>query len=291
MISEVFSLEEDKSWWVDSGATRHVCNNMDMFKTYKASNSVLYMGNHSTAQVKGKGKVTLEFTSGNTLTLNDVLHVPDVRKNLVSGSILNKHGFKLVFESDKVILSKGGRFVGKGYLTGGMFKLNINNVVNNSVNNVNMIDISNANNAVAPDVHMIDANNTTTSSAYFDYSLLLWHDDVLEKFKIYEVELKCDTKIKCLRTDRGGEYYNPRYFESMGIIHQVTAPYTPQQNGIAERKNRTLMEMVNSMMSYSGLSSGFWGEALLASCYILNRVPSKRSQKTPYELWNQRHIN
>nr|GEZ75695.1 zinc finger, CCHC-type [Tanacetum cinerariifolium] len=68
-----------------------------------------------------------------------------------------------------------------------------------------------------------------------------------------------------------------------GIVHQVTAPYTPQQNGIAERKYRTLMDMVNSMMSHSGLSSGYWGEALLTACYILNRVPSKRIIKTPYE--------
>ncbi|GJY89907.1 zinc finger, CCHC-type containing protein, partial [Tanacetum coccineum] len=125
-------------------------------------------------------------------------------------------------------------------------------------------------------------------SRYCYVYLLHSKDEVLEKFRIYksEVELKCDTRIKCLRTDRGGEYYDPRYFQSTGIVHQVTAPYTPQQNGIAERKNRTLMDMVNSMMSYSGLSSGYWGEALLTACYILNRVPSKRSIKT--ELWNQR---
>ena len=384
MISEAFTLEEEKSWWVDSGATRHVCNDQAMFKTYEPLDSMLYMGNQSTAQVKGKGKIDLVFTSGNTLTLKDVLHVPDVRKNLVSGSILNKFGFKLVFESDKFILSKGGKFVGKGYHTSGMFKLNIKDVVNSSVNDVNMTEISDADNASADTVTNNDAiNKMPTSSAYFDSSLL-WHarlghvyfkrirnmananlipkldskndkcqtcmhtkitrlpfptiqrsskilelvhsdvcdlhatptlggkkyfatfiddysrycyvyllhskDEVLEKFKIYknEVELKCDTKIKCLRTDRGGEYYDPRYFQSTGIVHQVTAPYTPQQNGIAERKNRTLMDMVNSMMSYSGLSSGYWGEALLTACYILNRVPSKRSNKTPYELWKRR---
>ncbi|GJS35540.1 zinc finger, CCHC-type containing protein [Tanacetum coccineum] len=147
MISEAFSLEEDKSWWVDSRATRHVCNDQTMFKTYEPLDSMLYMGNHSTAQVKGKGKIDLVFTSGNTLTLKNVLHVPDVRKNLVSGSLLNKFGFKLVFESDKFILSKGGKFVGKGYHTGGMFKLNIKDVVNSSVNDVNMTEISDANDA------------------------------------------------------------------------------------------------------------------------------------------------
>ncbi|GKA35178.1 zinc finger, CCHC-type containing protein, partial [Tanacetum coccineum] len=152
---------------------------------------------------------------------------------------------------------------------------------------------------VHSDVCDLHATPTIGGKKYFatfidDYSrycyvyLLHSKDEVLEKFRIYksEVELKCDTRIKCLRTDRGGEYYDPRYFQSTGIVHQVTAPYTPQQNGIAERKNRTLMDMVNSMMLYSGLSYGYWGEALLIACYILNRVPSRRSIKTPYELWN-----
>nr|GEY76692.1 zinc finger, CCHC-type [Tanacetum cinerariifolium] len=71
----------------------------------------------------------------------------------------------------------------------------------------------------------------------------------------------------------------------VGIIHETTAPYTSQQNGVAERKNRALKEMVNSMLSYSGLSEGFWGEAMLTACYLLNRVPNKRNKTTPYELW------
>ena len=70
-----------------------------------------------------------------------------------------------------------------------------------------------------------------------------------------------------------------------------SAPYTTQQNGVAERKNRTLTEMVNAMLSKSGFSEGFWGEAMLTSCYILNRVPNKRNSITPYELWNKRKPN
>nr|GEX94037.1 zinc finger, CCHC-type [Tanacetum cinerariifolium] len=77
----------------------------------------------------------------------------------------------------------------------------------------------------------------------------------------------------------------------MCIIHETTAPYTPQQNGVAERKNRALKEMVNSMLSYSGLSEGFWGEAMLTACYLLNRVPNKRNKATPYELWYKKRPN
>ncbi|GJZ88716.1 zinc finger, CCHC-type containing protein [Tanacetum coccineum] len=69
-----------------------------------------------------------------------------------------------------------------------------------------------------------------------------------------------------------------------GIYHETTAPYTPQQNGVAERKNRALKEIVNDMLSYSGLSDGFWGEAMLTACYLLNMVPNKRNKTTPYEL-------
>nr|KAJ0203942.1 hypothetical protein LSAT_V11C500257960 [Lactuca sativa] len=129
---------------------------------------------------------------------------------------------------------------------------------------------------------------TFIDDAYRYCYIYLLHskDEVLDKFKIYkqQVELHKNELIKVLRTDRGGEYYDPFYFDSIGIIHQTTAPYTPQQNGVAERKNRTLKEMVNSMLSYSGLSEGFWGEAMLTACYILNRTPNKRSKNTPYEV-------
>ena len=64
------------------------------------------------------------------------------------------------------------------------------------------------------------------------------------------------------------------------IVSQLIAPETPQQNGVAERKNRTILDMVRSMMSYSTLPTTFWGYALLTACYLLNNVP-----RTSHELW------
>jgi len=78
------------------------------------------------------------------------------------------------------------------------------------------------------------------------------------------------------------------YCEEKGIIRHLTVPYTPQQNGVAERRNRTLLDMVRSMMAQANLSISFWGDALLTAAYILNRVPSKSVSTTPYELWNGR---
>ena len=89
-----------------------------------------------------------------------------------------------------------------------------------------------------------------------------------------------------MRSDRGGEYVSPlgTYCEQYGIIHEVTPPYSPQSNGVAERKNRTLKEMMNAMLLSSGLPQNMWGEAILSSNYLLNRIPRKTQDKTPYEL-------
>nr|GEX82943.1 zinc finger, CCHC-type [Tanacetum cinerariifolium] len=111
---------------------------------------------------------------------------------------------------------------------------------------------------------------------HYKRMLEMSRDDLIHV--IYENPEKCTTY-------RGGEYYDPVFFQSVGIIHETTALYTPQHNGVAKRKNRALKEMVNSMLSYSGLSEGFWGEAMLTACYLLNRVLNKRNKTTPYELW------
>ena len=94
---------------VDSGATRHICANRDAFTSYTPvgdDEKVVYLGDSHTAQVLGKGKVMLKLTSRKTLALNDVLHVPNIRANLVSVALLGKVGVKVSFESDKIGMTK-----------------------------------------------------------------------------------------------------------------------------------------------------------------------------------------
>ncbi|GJW56011.1 zinc finger, CCHC-type containing protein [Tanacetum coccineum] len=131
------------------------------------------------------------------------------------------------------------------------------------------------------------------ASRFCYVSLLHTKDEALDKLKVFKTEVKLHQRslIKRFKTDRRGEYMDTMYFQSVGVIYEMTAPYTPQQNGISERKNRVLKEMVNSMLSYSGLSQGFWGEAMLTACYLLNRVPNKKNMITPYELWTKRKPN
>jgi hypothetical protein len=94
-----------------------------------------------------------------------------------------------------------------------------------------------------------------------------------------------------LRTDNGGEYVNNNftsYCTTQGIQMQYNVPYTPQQNGVAERKNRTLKEMVDCMIQSKGLSLKYWAEAINCANYIVNRTPTKALKNiTPEEAWTK----
>lgn len=107
--------------------------------------------------------------------------------------------------------------------------------------------------------------------------------------------IKCSQKsskeIKSIRTDNGGEYISNafnEYLSAHGISHQLTVAYTPQQNGVAERMNRTLIDLVRSMLHSSNIEKVFWAEALGTAVYVRNRVTSRSlpTGKTPYHLWN-----
>ena len=99
-----------------------------------------------------------------------------------------------------------------------------------------------------------------------------------------------------MRSDRGGEYTSHEFntfCEKEGIERELTTAYTPQQNGVSERKNRTLINVVLAMLSHAKLPKVFWGEALLTANYLQNRSPTKAidAYKTPYELWFGRQPN
>ncbi|KFK21880.1 hypothetical protein AALP_AAs53550U000100 [Arabis alpina] len=97
-----------KTWWFDTGATRHICMDRESFSTYRknTSNEKLFMGNSATSKNASYGKVVLKMTSARELILNNVAHIPDMRKNLISGSLLREHGFAIKIEADKLVLSK-----------------------------------------------------------------------------------------------------------------------------------------------------------------------------------------
>ena len=134
----------------------------------------------------------------------------------------------------------------------------------------------------------------TDDYSRYGYVYLMRHkSEAFDKFREYkaEAEKQLGVHIKQLRSDRGGEYLSGEfksYLAQEGIISQLSSPGTPQQNRVSERRNRTLLDMVRSMLSYSSLPESFWGYALETAAYILNLVPSKSVSKTPTELWKGR---
>ena len=97
-----------------------------------------------------------------------------------------------------------------------------------------------------------------------------------------------NNKIKFLRSDRGGEYLSYEFglhLKKCGIISQLMPPGTAQLNGVSERHNSTLLDIVQSMMSLTDLPLSFWGYALETAAFTLNRAPSKSVEMTLYELW------
>ena len=136
-----------------------------------------------------------------------------------------------------------------------------------------------------------------------DFSRKTWvfmlkcKSDVLERFKAWKalVENESGQKVKVLRSDNGGEYMSKAFEAFMrehGIQHHTSAPYTPQQNGVAERANRTLVEMARAMLHAQGLSYDLWAEAVSNAAYTRNRCPTSAvASMTPQEAWSGRRPN
>jgi hypothetical protein len=323
----ILSVCLSPEWWMDSGANIYVCVDVSLFAFYRVSRTgALLMGNGSRAHVLGVGTVNLKFTSGKTVLLKNMQHMPSIKKNLVSGSMMCRDGYKIVLESNKYVVSRHGTFVDKCYDCGGLFCLSLLYVCNKVVNTVNisnesdlwhsclchvnfgcLVRLANMNlilkfnvvkgskchvcvqskqprkphkaaearnlaplELVHSDLYEMNDNLTKGGKRYFmtfidDCTrfcyvyLLKTKDKTLNYFKAYKVEVEnqLERKIKRSRFDRGGEYFSSEFSEfcvEHDIIHERTPSYSPQSNGIAERKNRTLTELVNVMLDTAGLS-------------------------------------
>ncbi|KAL0349971.1 UNVERIFIED_CONTAM: hypothetical protein Sradi_4146300 [Sesamum radiatum] len=144
------NLVENKADFIlDTGASRHFCCNKQLFQEFHEAldGECVFTGNSATARVLDKGKIFFKLTSGKTLALIDVLYVPSLHRNLISGSLLNKASLKILLEADKVVIPRNGDFVGKRYMSDGLYVLNI----------------------------VPSTNKITSSSAYMIESIDVWH--------------------------------------------------------------------------------------------------------------------
>jgi len=130
------------------------------------------------------------------------------------------------------------------------------------------------------------------------WSLLLKEkSEAFNKFKSFKacVEQETGATIKTFRTDRGGEFVSQEFqafCDASGIKRHLTAPYSPQQNGVVERRNRTLMEMTRSILKHMSVPNYLWGEAVRHSTYLINRVATRTLvDQTPYKVLKSKKPN
>ncbi|KAK1605255.1 hypothetical protein QYE76_028928 [Lolium multiflorum] len=256
-------------WVLDSGCTSHVTGGKNLVKELRPNinDITVSFGDNSTSEVLGFGKVVV----AHNITLVDVMLVKTLGYNLLSVSALGKMGFAVFIDKDIVVLlwSKTLKVAFVGYREHNLY--------------------------------VVDFSGTTTSSAMCLFGKAdvgwLWHrrlahtkDETQQIFIDFatEVQRQHNLLIMAIRSDNGSEFKNYTlndFLSDEGIRHQYSAAYTPQQNGVAERKNRTLMDMARSMMAEYKSRYNFWAEAISTACHSSNRLYLRKGlNKTPYEI-------
>ncbi|CAN6686650.1 unnamed protein product [Malus baccata var. baccata] len=283
------------------------------------------MGNGELVEVTGKGTLVLE-TKGGRRFIKDVILVPGLDENLLSVGQMIAHGYFLLFGDNMVeifddrslqnLVTQVGMIGNNSFLL--MLDYNDSIALKASVaencwlwhkrfGHLNFHSLKRLEKLQMviglPELQetkepcegcilgkhhreSVEIGNAWRASQ----PLELIHTDVCGPMKTST--LFSGLKIKRLRSDRGGEFTSfefQEFCEGAGLQKQLTVAYTPQHNGVAERKNRTVVEMTKSMLHDKKMSLSFWGEVVNTSVYLLNRCPTKAlEKKTPFEAFSGR---
>ncbi|KAJ9541655.1 hypothetical protein OSB04_028161 [Centaurea solstitialis] len=302
-----------ESWVIDTGSGNHICNHLQGFtrrKTLRKDRSNLRVGEGTPLIAEAVGSYSLSLPSGLVLELDnstpvdglytvnlkdnnsEIYHISKRSKDIEDQTYLWHCRLGHINKKRVELLLKGG-FLGnfdykpfdncESCLSGKMTKQPFNSENERATDLLEIIHT--------------DFITFTDDFSRYGYVYLMRHkSETFEKFKEYQNEVQnlLDKRIKFLRSDRGGEYLSDEFDNHLmecGIVSQLTPPYTPQMNGVSERRNRTLLDMVRTMMCHSSLPISFWGHALETAAHILNRAPTKSVEKTPYELWKGKKPN
>eukprot|EP00253_Pinus_taeda_P028318 PITA_28318 len=283
-------------WYLDSGCSNHMTGNEKLFSAKDGSfKSKIQLGDDKSLEVAAKGAMEVQTKEG-IKSIHDIYYTPQLKHNLLSVGQLCEKNYKVVFENKTCTIydkNKGNRVITIVPMKRNrMFPLRFDEHNNNLANmayedsswlwhlrygHLNFQSLKFLiSHALVSGLPKVEEHKEAKSEAL----------DTFKKFKaLVENERGC--KIKCLWTDRGGEFCSKdfeSYCDMNGIKRQHTTTYTPQQNGIAERKNHTMVEMARCMLQTKGLSNSYWGDAVATTVYILNHSPTSALENmTPYE--------
>ncbi|KAJ9539173.1 hypothetical protein OSB04_031906 [Centaurea solstitialis] len=306
-------------WYVDSGCSRHMTGYKELLHNFvERSGGTVSFGNKTTGVIKG-----YEILTNGKVSIKKVLYVEGLSHNLFSASqfcdgyniVLFSIINRLIINSDGVEIFEGRRFYnlyvvdfpvidsskpvclfskatkGESWLWHRRFS------------HQNVSDISKlANGGLLMRIQSISGKKYILVMVG-EYSRYTWLEFLRMKSEAPELIIKFIKRIQVLlqlplrkiRSDNDTEFKNATleaYLTSVGISHNFSGAYTPQQNGVVERRNRTLVEVARTMLAYSGLPLTFWAEAVSTACFTQNRtIITKRFKKTPYHIINRRVPN
>ncbi|GJY01363.1 ribonuclease H-like domain-containing protein [Tanacetum coccineum] len=256
---------------IDSGCSRHMTGNKCYLTEYEDYDGGFVSFRDSKGIISGKGKIKT-----GTLVFDDVYFCKELKYNLFSVSqICDKKNNVLFTYTKCLVLSSDFKLLDESQvLLRVPRKDNIYNVYLKSI---------------------LPTRGLTClfAKATIDESNL-WHKRLGEILKTFitEIENQLDHKVKVIRCDNGTEFKNSimnQFCEMKGIKREFSIARTPQQNGVVERKNRTLIEAARTMLVNSKLPTTFWAEVVNTACYVLNKaLVIKPHNKTPYELIHRR---
>lgn len=356
------SKGESKSigWFVDSGATCHMCGDKNLFSALdRTCSGEVTVASGQKIKSSGKGIVSLTVqheTGPLKVTLDKVLWVPELDENLVSVKKLTENGFSVEFTQEKCFLRNQSEKMLIAEYDGSLYRIrerekcfqasstsessercvhdwhrrlahrNLNDIRlmkadGLKIRNCECSDIcemcikgkmsrksfpkkatstENTLDCIVSDVcgpmqieslgrkryfvTFIDVH-----SNYTEVQFIRQRSEVVQKSIEFIERMKTQVGKKCkiFRSDKAKEYLSEKlqsYLRKEGIKFQCTVGYAPEQNGIAERKNRTLVESARSMLTESGLPKSLWAEAVNTSNFVFNRLISKRFNMSPYEV-------
>ncbi|XP_019233151.1 PREDICTED: uncharacterized protein LOC109213779 [Nicotiana attenuata] len=255
----------------DTGATHHVTYTKDipsnMRRTYDQGRSEVQLPTGNKAQITHTGEASI---LGNK-TVKNVLYVPYFKFNLLSMSKLTKDlSCTATFFPDFRMFQDlySGRVMGIGREHNGLYLLKEN-------------------------ITVVVAGFLVNKGAESKlWHLRLGHASLKSMQHILELRNKVDMQlgvnVKVLRSDNGSEFFNSQCNEllaSLGIIHQSSCPYTPQQNGTVERKHKHILEVVRALMFQSSVPMRFWGDCVRTAAYFINKLTTRVLQrKCSYEM-------
>ncbi|GJS33987.1 retrotransposon protein, putative, ty1-copia subclass [Tanacetum coccineum] len=322
--SGIFTIELNtflnRSWIYDTGCGTHICNTTQGLRAsrkLKPGALSLYVGNGQREAVEAIGVFYLCLPSGLEIVLNNCHYAPSITRGVISVSRLYEDGFINRFVNNTIQVSRNNMVYFSAIPRDGIFEIDLSN---SYANESSIYTVSNKRAKLDLDSALLwhcrlghiskkrieklqhDGLLNSTDLRAFEKCVpcmsrkgqrLTWTNThrLFETFKVFqkEVENQLGKTIKSLCSDRGGEYMSQEFLDHLkdhGIIAHRTPPYTPQHNGVSERRNRTLLDMVRSMMSQTTLPKSFWDYALETAARILNMVPTKKVEKTPYEVWH-----